>query len=106
MDGLPAKGKQETPGLTMPDLLVLPDSQRLLINWMMRQGDCTVKEIAAHTQQNEEVVRILLNELIEKGFVEEIAGEDSPCYRVRMAPKRKSQLSEKLHQALNSDGVD
>lgn len=106
MDRLPAKGQQETPGLTMADLLVLPDSQRLLINWMMRQADCTVKEIAAQTDQNEEVVRLLLDELIEKGFVEEIPGQDSPCYRVRRASKRKSQLSAKLHKALDSDAVD
>lgn len=106
MDGLPAKGHKPAPGLTMADILALPDSQRQLITWMQRQTDCTLNEVVAHINQDEGVVQTLLDELVEKGFVQEMMEEGSLHYRVRLAPKRGSKIPSKLDQALDSNPVE
>lgn len=105
MDKLPAEEKPKASGLNLVDLNQLPDSQRHLLNWMRRKGDCSLQEVATQMGEDEEAARTLLDTLLEKGFVREISG-DSPCYRVNIAAKRGRQLPLKLQQALDKKKLD
>ncbi len=88
-------------GLSMGDILALPDSQRKVVQWMMRQGDCTLHDVAANTDQDEGDAAIALYALIEQGFVQEIELPDETLYRIRLASKEGiKQLPQTIQQAL------
>jgi predicted ArsR family transcriptional regulator len=100
MDESPAQEHSKASGLNLFKLNQLPDSQRQLINWMRRKGDCSLQEIATQIGEHDEAVRTLLDTLLEKGFLRELLGESSPSYRVNIAAKRGRELPLKLKQAL------
>ncbi|WP_088893866.1 BlaI/MecI/CopY family transcriptional regulator [Leptolyngbya ohadii] len=55
---------------TMADLLFLPETERSLMNWLLRQQQATLSEVAAHLEQPESVAETLLNDLIAQGFIQ------------------------------------
>lgn len=95
-----AGGEEDGSGLSVLDVLTLPDDQQQLVNWMMRQGEVHFADVVAHLGKDEEVARKLLDVLLEKGFVREIAREDKPIYRIQLASKRRRDLPRKIWDAL------
>lgn len=93
--------RAHTAGLTMADILELPDTERQLVNWMMRAGDVSLADVATQLGQDEATVQARLAVLIEKGFVRETVSHSVTFYQVRMAPRRQRQLPENLWQALD-----
>jgi len=93
--------RQEEKRLSMADILALPDSQRQVVQWMVRQGDCTLQDVAANTDQDEGDAAIALYDLKEQGFVQEIEVDGETRYRVRLASKEGiKQLPQTIQQAL------
>ncbi|MFE1745589.1 ArsR family transcriptional regulator [Coleofasciculus sp. H7-2] len=95
-----SSGKQTDVGLNMLDIMSLPDDLRKLVNWMMRQKNVTLEEVAAHTGEGEEVVRTQLETLVTQGFVQELEEGETRRYRPRLAPKQRSKLSTNIWQNL------
>lgn len=95
------EAREKAAGLTMADLLELPENLRKLVNWMMRQQDVHLSEVAAFLGENDETSRATLAALIEKGFVRELKVHGETCYRVRLAPKRGRDLPLDLWRALD-----
>lgn len=83
-------------GLSFRDLQKLPDSQQHLINWIRRQNQASLLDIAIHLCQDEDTALNALQPLIKKGFLEEIIEEDEHYYRVTHPPKRGKSLFKKL----------
>lgn len=94
------EAQQKAAGLTMSDVLNLPDQLRKLVNWMMREEQVSFSQILAQVNQSEEEVRAMLATLIEKGFVREIPVKPEPLYRVRLGHKRKQQVPLNIWDAL------
>jgi hypothetical protein len=90
-------------GLTMSELLALPEPLSGLLNWMMRQGQVTVAEATAFLGQDQERTRVLLADLRDKGFVREIEIRGVTHYGVRLAPKRGRALPSNLWPALDEN---
>ena len=88
----PPAGKQA--GVTMADILALPDELRTIVTWLLRQQEAGLPEVAALVGQDEANARALLADLVVQGFVQEVRsqGEEQPRYRVRLAAKRGRQL--------------
>jgi DNA-binding IclR family transcriptional regulator len=88
----PSAGEQT--GVTMVDVLALPDELRTIMTWLMRQGEAGLPQLAAHVEQDEATAGTLLANLIAQGFVQEVAeeGKGQPRYRVRLAAKRGRRL--------------
>ncbi len=103
---------QEQPaGLSMTELLALPEPLGPLLSWMLRQGQVSPAEVSAHLQQDEVQARELMSALVEKGYAVESDGawdceahsadttlsEDKTStakhYRVRLAAKRGRGLA-------------
>lgn len=96
--GQELQAREKASGLSMADVLTLPDDLRRLFNWMMRQEEVSLAEVAAHLGQDEPSAQDTLARLIEQCFVREMpAGR----YRVRLAPKRGRQLPVNIWQALD-----
>ena len=87
----PSTGEQA--GVTMVDVLALPDELRTIVIWLMRQGEAGLPELAAHVEQDEATAGTLVADLVAQGFVQEMLneGKGQPRYRVRLAAKRERQ---------------
>jgi amino acid permease len=100
------EGEWDTTGLHLTDVLTLPNSSRQLINWMMRQGEISLTEAVTQIGQDEEVVRIMLEELVEQGFVRQMEVGGEARYRAQHALRRGRQLPEEIWQALDKRTED
>jgi len=93
--------RERSPGLSMADLLTLPEPQGGLLKWMIRQGQVSLAEVIAFLGQDEEQARGVLDDLCQAAFVRPIEIRGVTHYRVRLAPKRGRALPANLWQALN-----
>lgn len=93
--------REKSPGLSMMDVLDMPEALRDLLQWMMRQEYAFASDAAAHAGKNEAAVRGLIAPLIENGNVVEFELKGKPAFRVRLARKRGRDLPADLWQALN-----
>lgn len=55
------------------NLLMLPDSQQALINWLVQEQSASLLDIAAYLEQDIDATKALMQLLIEQGFVQEIS---------------------------------
>lgn len=95
-------GENETNfGLSMADVLTLPDFEQKLVTWMVRKKEVSLAEVAAYMKQEKESISTTLNALKEQGFVQELEVEGERHYRPCLAPKQKSRASKNLWQALD-----
>jgi hypothetical protein len=84
----------EHTGVTMADILALPDQLCTLVTWLMRQPEAGLPEVAAYTRQDEARAHAMQAELVAQRFVGEVFSEDEGqlCYRVRLGAKRERAL--------------
>jgi len=93
--------REKAAGLTMADVLTLPDQLRRLVNWMMRQGEVGLTDVAGFLGLNETDTRSTVATLLEKGFVRELQIRGETRYRIRLAPKRGREIPLNIWQALD-----
>ncbi len=99
------EGEWDTVGLSMAEAFTLPDSQRRLINWLMRQqGAVSLSAVAAHTGQSEAAARTTLEPLVEQGFIRQMEVEGQTRYQVRLSPRQVRQLPEDIWETLGEKG--
>ena len=96
----PAPPDPPPSGPNIVDVMALPDGQQQLVTWMMRQGEVSLSDAAAHTHTDAAAVGALLDILVEKGFVEGVPAADERRYRVHLAPKRGHRLPPSIWKAL------
>lgn len=101
---------QRTPveGITLADVMGLPDPLRSALNKMTHGGPMTLRSLSAELQLPAEETRRLGRLLIEKGFLRAIdPGEtsDKVAYQIRFARKRGRSLPQELWKAIE-DGED
>ncbi len=94
------EAQEKAAGLSMADVLELPDPLRRLVNWMMREGEVTLSQVMAFISQSEEETRTMLAALVDKGFVRELPLKPEAHYRVRLARKKGKDIPLNLWQAL------
>ncbi len=92
--------REKAAGLSMADVLDLPDDLRRLFNWMMRQEEVGLADVAAYLKKDEPSARKLLADLVERCFIREIHVGGELRYRVRLAPKRGREVPLNIWQAL------
>ncbi len=92
------ESREKAAGLSMADILDLPDPLRRVVNWMMKEGEVSFSQVAAFIAEEE--TRRILNTLVEKGFVRELAVQPESRFKVRLARKRKKEIPLNLWDAL------
>ncbi|MGK7876209.1 MAG: hypothetical protein AB4426_23805 [Xenococcaceae cyanobacterium] len=95
----PAKSQGKSTGHSVANILTLPESERKLVNWIRRQGKCTLLEVAAQIGEDETAARTLLDTLEEKGFLQKrlVAGDFS--YQICLVTKQGGKPSGEILQA-------
>lgn len=92
MNQFSSNESSKSSGLSFRDLQKLPETQRQLINWIRRQNQANLLDIAIHLCQDEDTALQMLTPLIEKGFLKETIENDERYYRVTYPPKRGQSL--------------
>lgn len=98
------EGEWDAAGLHIADISTLRDALRQLVNWMTRRGEVSLAEVMAYTGGDERMARMMVQELIELGFVRPLEGEGNPRYRIHLAARRGRRVSEEIWQALGEKG--
>ena len=93
--------REKSPGLSMSDVLVLPEPLDRLCKWMLRQQQVSMGDVVGFLEEDEPLAQRSIEDLLDRGFVREVAMGDTICYRVRLAPTRKRQIPLDLWQALS-----
>src|SRR5689334_4968613 len=88
--------REKAAGLSMADILALPDTPRSLVSWMLRQGEVSLSQLAAHVRRDEATTQALVAELVEQGFVREMNLKGGHRYLVRLARKKHRNLPANL----------
>ena len=92
--------RDKASGLTMADVLDLPDSLRSLVNWIMRKEEVTLEEVTEYLSQDDKSAQTMITSLVEKGFVREFVVKGVHRYRVRIASRQKRELPPNLWNAI------
>ena len=94
------EGEWSTPGLHVADLSSLRDPLRRLINWMTRRGEVSRAEITAYTGGNEWIAQLMIDELIEMGFVQRLEGTGDSRYQIRLAARHGRDVPLEIWRSL------
>lgn len=92
--------RERSPGLSMSDVLLLPEPLDRLTMWMLRQRQVSIEDVVEFLKQDEQRVQQCLGKLLERGFIRKVTIGETTTYQVRLAPRRKRQLPLDLWQAL------
>ena len=92
--------REKSPGLDMSAILELPDGEREIIIWMLRETQVDMTQLTAHTGKDEASARAMIKSMMDKGYVREIDIKGQVQYRVRLKPKRKHNMPSDLWKAL------
>jgi predicted HTH transcriptional regulator len=93
--------REKAAGLSLADVLALPDELRKLVNWMLRQEEVSLQQLAAHVGHDEATTHAMVADLVENGLVRELNLKGEQRYRVRLAPKKQRNLPADLWRALD-----
>ncbi len=94
--------REKAEGLSMADVLDLPDAQRQLCNWLIRQGGASLPDLLARFNQDEAATRAALAALVEQAFVQESTVDGVRRYKMRLSARRRQQAPLSIWQALDS----
>lgn len=94
------EGAWDVAGLSLTDVLSLPDAQAELVGWIARRGEVSLSEIAGRTGGDAEAARALVASLLERGVVAETRPSGEPRYAARAATRRGGRLPAEIWEAL------
>lgn len=70
------------------------------MNWLVRQQQATVSEIAAHFGQDESAVQTLLDELVAQGYVQTVEQADRCDYQPNLVSRKGRNVPTNIWDAL------
>ena len=99
--GAGASKPRKTPETGVFDLLSLPDAERGLVTWMMREGQVTLAQVSEHLGAALDDAHQQLLDLETRGYVERVGTGDPAVYRTQHLARHGSRLSSDLWRALD-----
>lgn len=84
---------------SMADILFLPESERTLLNWLLRQRTATLAEIAEFLGQSEPEAQLLLESFIQAGFVQ-LVSTDPLVYQPLLKIQKERRVPNQVWDAL------
>ncbi len=75
-------------GFSMTDLLELPDPARRLLQWLVRNKNSELRDVATALGWEAADASSVLSGLIEQGYVQQTAMSGKTRYSARLAPQR------------------
>ena len=94
------EGAWDVAGLSLADVVSLPDAQTELVGWIARRGEVSLAELADRTGADPVAARALVAPLVERGVVAETRRDGEPRYAARPATRRGGRLTAEIWRAL------
>lgn len=91
--------RKNTKKLSWGDLHKLSPKDRHLVNWIRRQKECSLLDIAVHLCLDEDTAFKQISSLIEQGFIESLPInpiDNESYFKVNYPPKREQVSFKKL----------
>ena len=88
----------------MTDVLSLPDLERSIVNWVMRESRATLAQCVVALEQPGEILQPILPQLVAEGFlrcVEPEADLAEQIYEPAMRTRRNRRVSKAIWDALD-----
>jgi hypothetical protein len=96
------EGREKAEGLSMADVLALPDPLRRFVNWLLREEEeVGLADAARQLGQDEVTAHAALAGLVAKGFIRELRVHGETRYQVRLSVSRRRQVPLDLWHALD-----
>jgi hypothetical protein len=92
---------------TIFDLLTLPPERQRVMNWMQRQENFTLTDLAQFLGQSREQVSDVLEEFLQENLICPTNAQPEPCYQVVLGSTHRQRhrgLSSSVFDALLDDG--
>lgn len=86
----------------MADLLFLPESERSIMNWLLRQQSVSLAEVSKQFMQDELAAQTTLDKLVAQGFVRSVEVNGQMQYQPCLTSRRGRQVSTSIWNALDS----
>ncbi|MEB3291018.1 MAG: toll/interleukin-1 receptor domain-containing protein [Leptolyngbya sp.] len=99
----PRQGRRKSPGLRVSDVLMLPEDQQAVVNWLLRHYEATPADLVNHLGQEMDQVQAHLADLSGQGYVYALDRQGRSYYRVKLAPKSGRQMPTDVWQVLDRD---
>ncbi|WP_427162362.1 ArsR family transcriptional regulator [Aliinostoc sp. HNIBRCY26] len=87
---------------TILDLTELPDEQRQLMNWIIRQHKVTLPEIVNNQNISQEVAQKHIDDFISQGLIQVINEEETVYYQPHFKSPKKSRLPQNIWDKLDT----
>ncbi|WP_414577684.1 MarR family transcriptional regulator [Anabaena sp. CCY 9402-a] len=87
---------------TLTEIANLPDEQRQLMNWIIRQQQVTLAEIATHQDISHQEAQEQIQNLISQGFIQIVNDSDTTYYKPHFASPKKRNLSQNIWDKLET----
>lgn len=88
-------------GVSMSDLVAFPENLRQVLNWMIRKKVFQLEDLEKFIATEESAARPLVEEMLEKGLLEEIGDQEDEQFRVQMKTSRNYRVPSNIWQALD-----
>lgn len=90
-------------GVSMFDVLLLPDPERQLVNWIIRQGKATLSDCVHHTGKPEASVETTLKNLVEQGLLQFSHFADDGYYKPQLTSEKQRLLPNQIWEVLKDN---
>jgi amino acid permease/predicted transcriptional regulator len=94
------EGTWDIAGLSLADVIALPEREAELVGWIARRGEVSLRELAERTGGDIAAARALVASLVERGVVAETSAAGERRYAARAAARRGGRLPAQIWQAL------
>jgi hypothetical protein len=84
----------------MADLLALPDAERTLVTWLMRQRGASLGDVVAHTQAEPDAMQAMLDTLVSGGFLSVDETTDPAVFHPSLVSRKPRTVPDRLWSAL------
>jgi MinD-like ATPase involved in chromosome partitioning or flagellar assembly len=90
-------------GISMFDVLLLPDAERQLMNWIIRQGKATLSDCVHHTGKPKAMVESTLENLVRQGLLQFSQLADDGHYKPQFASEKQRLLPNQIWEVLKDN---
>jgi amino acid permease len=94
------EGTRDVAGLSLADVIALPERDAELVGWIARRGEVSMRELAERTGGDTGAARALVAALVERGVVAETTAAGERRYAARATTRRGGRLPAQVWQAL------
>ncbi|MBN1954118.1 MAG: hypothetical protein JW900_03605 [Anaerolineae bacterium] len=99
-DSIGKKIESQETGIRVSDLLTLPRDLRRIMNYVIREKQITLDQAATHAEASGEETQEMLNDLVEKGYLQADTDRGETVYRVHYGRTHPKDIPGSLWAAL------